>query len=399
MFSAGSVTKQFTAAATMILVERARVVLDEKISKYLPNVPAAWNSVTVRHLLNHTSGIKDVTDIPGFEENIEHHHPGPDGALRLSGAYPLGFGPGDRWQYCNTGYILLGHIIEKVAGCSYEDFMRDHVFRPLRMEATRIDRTGLIVKNRASGYEVREGVLVNARSIDMGWPFSAGALITSTSDLAKWDAALYTPKILSRESLQGMWTPVRLNDGNTFIYGMGWGVDSINGHPALAHGGKITGYTSYIMRFPRDGLSVIVMDNRSSEDEPEIFFHTRAIAIHVAGLVRRELAYRSQHPIVDTERELTSRLISFVRSAMEEQADVSLCSAEFAQDWSAQQPSYRTFFRMFGPLVSAHLVGRTEMEGCSANLLELRFADGAFLLRISTDPDRKVVDLWIQAEL
>ena len=197
----------------MMLVEEGKVGLDEKITTYLTGLPEAWKNVTVRQLLTHTSGIKGYTDVPGFEK-ITLVPASKEEVLKVVATYPLNFPSGDKWDYSNTGYFLLGMIIEKASGKTYAEFLKERIFTPLQMNATQINDLHTIIPNRANGYEWKDGALHNADFISMTWPFAAGAIVSTVNDLAKWDAALYTDRLLKTASLQQMWTPVKLNDGN-----------------------------------------------------------------------------------------------------------------------------------------------------------------------------------------
>jgi CubicO group peptidase (beta-lactamase class C family) len=197
VFEIGSVTKQMTAAAIMLLVEEGRVNLDAPVGKYLPSAPEAWNNVTVRHLLTHTSGIKSYTGIAsGFELTKRLKR---DEFVKAIGAYPLEFAPGARWNYSNSGYNLLGFIIESVTGASYWDFMRTRIFNRLGMSATTDRDPKFIVPNRATGYEWQDNRLVG-RDYDLTDVFAAGAVVSTVVDLAKWDAAWRSNTFLKKES-------------------------------------------------------------------------------------------------------------------------------------------------------------------------------------------------------
>ena len=227
IYQIASVTKQFTATAVMILVEEHKIGLDDKITQYLSNLPLDWQSITIRHLLTHTSGIVSYTSLPEWDRNL--YPISKEEIMKLVAKYPLNFQPGNAWDYNNTGYFLLGMIIEKVSGQSYSGFLKERIFTPLNMKDTRVNDLNSLIKNRTSGYE-RTSRLINARDSDPSWGYAAGALISTVTDLTKWDAALYTEKILKRHSLEQMWTPVILNNGETFPYGFGWAINKINGH-------------------------------------------------------------------------------------------------------------------------------------------------------------------------
>ncbi|HTB92133.1 MAG TPA: serine hydrolase domain-containing protein [Candidatus Sulfotelmatobacter sp.] len=281
VFQTGSVGKQFTATAVMMLVEEGKVGLDDNLSKYLAGTPPGWKDVTVRHLLTHTSGIADYADA----DNVKA------GALiNLRGDYtekelyeklvqlPLQFEPGTKWKYSNSGYVLLGVLIHKVTGEFYGDFLQERIFRPLGMSATRIISERDIVANRASGYELVKGEIKNQEWVSPTLNTTAdGALYTNVLDLGKWDAALYTEKLVKKASLAQMWTPVKLKDGKTAPYGFGWFLNEVNGHRLIEHDGAWQGFTMTISRYVDDGLTVVVMTNLDAEhSEPANIAHVVA---------------------------------------------------------------------------------------------------------------------------
>jgi len=283
IFQTGSVGKQFTATAIMMLVEAGKLRLDDTITTYFPEGPASWHGITVRHLLTHTSGIADY----GGEEstmgkgviNFRKDYT-EDELVRIFAAMPLDFPPGSKWRYSNTGYVLLGVLIHRLTGTFYGDMLQARIFRPLGMTATRIISEADIVPHRSSGYRLVKGEIKNQEWVSPSLNTTAdGALYTNVIDLAKWDAALRGTRILSAASLAQMWTPVRLNDGTTYPYGFGWGLAPVNGHRVVEHGGAWQGFTMAIARFIDDSLSVIVFTNLDEDHS-----NPDRIAGHIAGL-------------------------------------------------------------------------------------------------------------------
>jgi CubicO group peptidase (beta-lactamase class C family) len=257
VFEIGSVSKQITAAAIMLLVEEGKINLDEKISKYLPATPEAWKNVRVRNLLTHTSGIKSYTVLSGFELTKRLTR---DEFIKLLGAQPLDFETGARYQYSNSGYNLLGFIVEAVSGKSYWDFVRARIFKPLGMEKTADRDPKYIIPHRATGYEWENGSLVG-RDYDLTDVFSAGAIVSTVEDLAKWDAALRGDTFLKKESKAQMWTPATLNDGKPYPYGFGFRLSEIRGHKIIGHSGQTAGFGANISRYVDDDLTVIALTN------------------------------------------------------------------------------------------------------------------------------------------
>jgi CubicO group peptidase (beta-lactamase class C family) len=288
VFQTGSVGKQFAATAIMMLVEAGKLALDDKISKYLPGTPESWKDITVRHLLTHTSGIPDYTSDsntkPGSLINLRADYTEQE-LLQKFCTLRLEFQPGEKWNYSNTGYALLGFIIHKVTGEFYGDFLQQRIFQPLGMTATRIISEADIVSNRSSGYRLVQGEVKNQEWVSPMLNTTAdGALYTNILDLAKWDAALYTEKLLKRSSFTQMWTPVTLNKGKTYPYGFGWDVTEMNGHRLLEHGGAWQGFTMHISRYVDDKLTVVVLTNLDSDhSDPGKIAH-RVAGFYISGM-------------------------------------------------------------------------------------------------------------------
>lgn len=274
IFQTGSVGKQFTSMAIMMLYEEGKTGLDDKLTKYIPESPAAWKEVTIRQLLTHTSGIADYG---GEEEtmgkgviNFRKDYTEEE-LVQAFAKMPMDFAPGDKWSYSNTGYVLLGIVIHRVTGEFYGDFLQQRIFQPLGMQATRVISEADVVAHRSSGYRLVKGEWKNQEWVSPTLNTTAdGALYTNVLDLAKWDAALYTTKLLKQSSFDTMWTPVRLNNGNTYPYGFGWDLAPKNGHRAVSHEGAWQGFTMSIARYLNDRLTVIVMTNLDSNNaKPE----------------------------------------------------------------------------------------------------------------------------------
>ncbi|MCH8151907.1 MAG: beta-lactamase family protein [Planctomycetes bacterium] len=272
VFDLASITKSFTATAIMMLVEEGKVGLDDRISKYLINAPYTWRDITVRHLLTHTAGLESEGDFGPTAEKFEY-----------VSKRPLDFAPGERMKYSNQGYFLLGMIIEKVSGKRWHEFLAERIFEPLGMTATTVPDPWDIIKNRAAHYTLRDGKLAPT------WWFiyqdelaSAGGILSTVQDLAKWDAAIYTEKILKKSSLEQMWTPVKFNSGFGHTYGFGWSLDEIRNHRTVGHAGSSG---TYILRLPDDKLTVIVLSNlNQSRSKPRII--AQGVAAHYLPAIR-----------------------------------------------------------------------------------------------------------------
>ncbi len=260
VFRIASVTKQFTAAAIMRLAERGKLALDDDFTKYI-DYPTHGKTVTIRHLLNHTSGIRNYTDIPGFFETGTARDLRPEEVLDPVRNLPLDFEPGTKWEYSNTNYHLLGMIIEKVSGTPYAKHMLDEFFTPLSLAHTRYDTASDVIPGRARGYGVINGATVNASYLSMTIPYSAGGLLSTASDLVQWQLDLIAGKVVSPDSYRQMTTPTKLSDGHTTPYGFGFFMSDVDGHPNLMHEGGIPGFNSILVYFTKEELSIAVISN------------------------------------------------------------------------------------------------------------------------------------------
>lgn len=273
-FRLGSVTKAFTAMAVLILKEQGKLALDDPVGKYIEDAPDAWKPVTIRHLLTHTSGIPNFTSHPDYVARIREVST-PTSTIKRFKDKPLDFEPGSKFAYSNSGYVLLGAIIEKVSGQRYRDFLKANIFDPLGMSHTDYDDTAAIVPNRAAGYagDLETDSVKNAAFLDMSIPHAAGALASTVGDLAIWDRALRDGKLISKESYDELYKPVH-ND-----YAFGWVVRTRDGHRMIGHGGGINGFATELDRYPDDKLCVVVLSNfenapsaRIARDLAEIAF-------------------------------------------------------------------------------------------------------------------------------
>jgi CubicO group peptidase (beta-lactamase class C family) len=259
IFQSGSVGKQFTATGVMMLVEEGKIKLDDPITKYLKGAPETWNQVTIRELLSHTAGFTDYPKNFDFRKDYTEAE-----LLKIVEGLPLAFTPGTKWSYANLGYLTLGVLIHQVTGEFYGDFLQQRIFQPLGMTTTRIISEADIIPNRSAGYRLVKGELKNEEWVSPTLNTTAdGALYFSILDLAKWDAALYTEKLLKRSSLDEMWTVTKLKNGqpNPDHYGFGWDIETKDGHRVIGHGGAWQGFKSHISRYVDDKLTVVVLAN------------------------------------------------------------------------------------------------------------------------------------------
>jgi len=290
VYKIGSVSKQFIASGIMLLIGEGRVSLDDKISKFLEGTPDTWKEITVRHLLTHTSGI--VREAPGFDPLKVQNDAD---VIKTAYSLPLRFAPGEKWEYCNVGYFTLAEIIRKVTGKAWGDYLKERLFSPLEMNATRTTTMTDIVQNRANGYLWRNGQLQNSEIYFALRP--SGAFLSTVLDLAKWDAALYTDRILKQSVRDQMWTPVKLNNGKTNPYGFGWELESVSGHKRVHHGGSLPGFRSTISRYIDDKLTVVVLANSDNADTGSLSLGIAAM--YIPGLIPERIAAKVAPKLLD----------------------------------------------------------------------------------------------------
>jgi N-acyl-D-aspartate/D-glutamate deacylase/CubicO group peptidase (beta-lactamase class C family) len=265
IFQSGSLGKQFTATAIMLLVEEGKLTLADSLSMFYPDGPPAWRQITVRHLLTHTSGIPDYTD---GKVDLRRDYT-EDELARLAYDMPLDFAPGEQWKYSNTGYVLLGAIVRKASGQFYGDLLRDRVFTPLGMTTARVINEADIVPHRAAGYRLVGGSLKNQAWVSPALNTTAdGSLYLSLRDLIAWDRGLRARAVLKPESWRAIFDPVRLNSGRRHPYGFGWDVTRLAGQDVARHGGAWQGFKTYIARYLSDDLTVIALANLA-QAQPE----------------------------------------------------------------------------------------------------------------------------------
>jgi len=296
----GSLGKQFVAAAILRLAEQGKVDIDASITRYFPEAPQSWRPIKVANLLSHTSGI-GIYDAPALTEPggpIDFHRDySEDQLVAATVKLPLDYPVGTDWRYNNTNYMMLGILIHRVTGKFYGDWLHDEFFAPLGMRSTRVISDTDVIDRRASGYEIKGGVLKNQAWVSATFNATAdGTIYTTVEDMARWDRALDGDAILKPASRALMWTPFPLASGkpNSAGYGFGWFMGAVNGHRTIAHSGAWQGFTSYMIRYPDDGLTVTVFDNLDAG-------HARPsnIARVVAGLVSPPLMPGLKMPIAD----------------------------------------------------------------------------------------------------
>ncbi len=285
VFHIGSITKQFTAAAIMQLVEQHRIGLDDPISKYLADFPLQGKTVTVRQLLTHTSGIYDYTDKDFFEHAAATDLSVAQLIARFAGK-PFEFEPGTQWAYSNSNYVLLGAIIEQVTKQRYADYLAAQVYPKAGLIATTYCAAP---PHEARGYTLEDGKLVDAKPISMTTPYAAGALCSTATDLVRWSRALHAGKVVSAASYTAMTTPVRLADGTTRPYGFGLTVSELEGHDRIAHNGGINGFVSTASLFPKDDVAVAILVSTESSAADKLDDRVSRAALDLAPPLNKDL--------------------------------------------------------------------------------------------------------------
>jgi CubicO group peptidase (beta-lactamase class C family) len=270
-FRLGSLTKQFTAASILLLEERGKLKVDDPVKKYMPDAPAAWDKITIFHLLTHTSGIQNFTGFPDYD-STQAIPTTPEKLVERFRNKPLEFEPGTKWNYSNSGYVLLGYLIEKISGQSYAEFLQQNIFTPLGMKDSGYDSNSAIIAHRAAGYAPGKNGPVNAGFVDMSIPFSAGALYSTTEDLLRWEQGLFGGKVLTPASLAKMTTPFKQD------YAFGLGVSTNDGHKMIAHDGGIQGFNTFLAYFPDDKLVVAVLANLNGPFADQIARNLASVA-------------------------------------------------------------------------------------------------------------------------
>jgi CubicO group peptidase (beta-lactamase class C family) len=337
VYELASLTKPFTAAAVLMLVEDGKLGLDDEVAGRLPGLPAAWRGVRVRHLLTLTSGIPEYWGAPGFSQRKDYTH---SELIALAAGRAPAFRPGERWDYSNTNYVLLGMLIEKAGGEPYGDFLARRIFRPLGMDSTRVNDPLAVIPRRAAGYERGFGRWALRDFVSPTLAANGdGALLSTAADLVKWDAAL-GGRLLKGSSWRQAWTPAALNDGGRAGYGFGWHVGEVRGHKAAWHSGGNPGYECHLARFPDDRLTVVILCNTFPAS-------TERLARAVAGRYVPGLAEPEEAPAADADPATTRRLREALSAALDGAGKPALFDAE-----------QRAKLRSFGPLRDFTLLSR-----------------------------------------
>jgi CubicO group peptidase (beta-lactamase class C family) len=264
VFAIGSVTKQFTGLAIAQLVAAGKVALDDPIRKYIPDLPASYDNIKIKNLLNHTSGIYNYTRNSKLHELAAKKHSHKEMMAWFINE-KLAFRSGEKWSYTNSGTYLLGMAIEKISGMSYADYVQKNVFEPFGMRHSYYGDSGTIIPKRARGYDISDGVLINAQSYDASIPYSAGALLSTPEDLFKYVRSVHDGGLVPDKVRQVIYTTDPLSDGEKIRYALGcFGISKFQDHRKYSHAGEIYGYFSQLAYYPDDKLTIVILSNRKS---------------------------------------------------------------------------------------------------------------------------------------
>ncbi|MBL7906232.1 MAG: serine hydrolase [Bacteroidales bacterium] len=277
VFEIGSMTKQMTAVAVLMLMEEGKLSLQDEITKYIPDYPVQGHKITIHHLLTHTSGIKSYTSMQEWQP-LWRNDMTPEEMIDLFKNQPMDFAPGEHYLYNNSAYFMLGYIIEKASGMSYGKFLKERIFEPLKMNNSYYGNHEQIIPARASGYQKKED-FVNAEYLSLTQPYAAGSVMSNVDDLLTWQMAVRDNKLVKKETIQLAFTDYRLNDGKPIHYGYGWGLNEINGSPTIEHSGGIFGYTTNGIWLPEEDVYVVMLTNRDDIGPGDISTRVAAIAI------------------------------------------------------------------------------------------------------------------------
>ena len=391
VYQIGSIGKQFTATAVMLLAQDHKLDLDDPLSKYLPEIPPSWSAITLRLILNHQSGIAQFTT-PGRQLLDLRHDYTDTELIQLAIGQPLDFVPGNDVSYSDTGYVLLGFVINRIIGGFYGDFLQERVFGPLGMSHTRIISDADIVRNRASGYELDDhGTLRNQTPVSPALNRTAdGSLYSTVLDLLKWDRALDRGTILPRRQLERMWMIDVHHDGNKplYHYGYGWENNRLAGHRLIEYDGNWQGFQAVMSRYENDGLTVVILTNLA-------LCRTERLSHSVAGLVDPALRpYAETLAGGDPAPELTADFRRFLAAAADRSPDVSmLTDAARGRLVPSTLTTLQRELQELGPIRRYGLVRSAIKDAGVERVYRVEGADMVDFFTVSYTPDRRVDDL------
>lgn len=385
VFQIQSITKTFTAAAVLMLVEEGKIALDDRISKHLEDTPDSWKNITIRHLLTHTSGIRDFINEPTASLRLDVTE---TEVLEAMAAVPLKFTPGERYAYSNTNYHLLAMILRKHTGKWYGDFLAERIFAPLGMTNTRPLNLKAIIPGRVSGYlwtgqGYRKGEFVAESILSYG----GGGVLSTAPDMAHWAEAMMSAKLLKPETIREAWTPARFNNGGTSTYGLGWAVASVEGHREVNHGGAHgTGFTSFLAIYPEDRLAVVVLLNRTGLDPSQI-------ARLVASVYLPELAPQPEKAVADADPKTTAFLREIIEKTIQSGLDESWFTPEMWKNVVLRREEINADAKTLGAFKSLELLSQTGSGDQRTSRYRAVFANSTLSIALRLDANGKIAFL------
>lgn len=388
VFQSGSVGKAFTVMAVLMLVDDGRVQLEAPLRTYFPEAPATWDALTVRHLLEHTSGL------PGYPDDFDlRKDRSEDELFAMIRDQPLGFAVGARRGYSNLGFITLGILVRRVTGMFYGDFLAERVFRPSGMPTARVISEADIVPDRARGYRLVDGVLRNQEWVAPTLNTTAdGSLLLSALDLAAWDAALHQRRLLSTDSYTRMWTRLVTTDGMEQPFGFSWQMPDVGSARLIEHSGGWQGFTANYSRYPATGLSVAVFLNRRAVDPIQV---TRGIQ----QIFHPELSIGGMPAISEPDPEMAAFVRAFVADVAANRMRAAQFAAPLAEEILAGADRAAERFRSYGALQRIDLVSRTVTpNGVRRVTYRLSYAARQILLRLDRDTGGVIIDIQVQED-
>lgn len=383
VFEIGSVTKQFTAACIMMLVQDGKINLDAPVSTYLDGTPEDWAPITVRMLLTHTSGIPSYTRIGGFE--LWRRYTAKDAVEELA-KHPMDFAPGEKYLYNNSAFNLLGYIIEKASGMTYWQFLRTRIFIPLGMSDSNNRDPQFLLKRRANGYEYEDGAY-HGRDGNLTDLFSAGAIVSTVNDMAKWEIALEGDKFLNEKSKAEMWRKQKLNSGEELNYGFGWILGDFRGEKTISHSGQTAGFAANFSRFVDKGITVIVLSNSGTQGAGT------ELARGVAKVYIPNISIRAMKPIEDKNVAETAQFRNdFERMLNGDDFSKRATEPLFRKLHSAETKAEFTNLKKNGNVQSFE---RAESDGKGNTIFRVLTKKNAYLVRFAQTADGKLKDFTL----
>jgi len=383
IFQSGSVGKQFTAMAVMLLIEEGKATLDDKINVHLPDVPAEWGGITIRHLLTHTAGLGDYPQDFDLQKDATE-----DEIFKKLQAVKPAAAPGERWAYSNVGYVTLGVLIRKLSGKFYGDYLQERVFKPLGMTTARVISEHDIVANRSGGYMLVKGELKNQVWVAPTLNTTAdGALYFTAHDMVKWEAGHAAGKLLSKAGYDAMWAPVKLNNGTTHPYGFGWMFANVNGIRIIEHGGAWQGFKSHIARFPDKKLTVIVFANLA-QGNPGVIAHG------IAAIIDPSL---KPAPMADPDPAHTAAMKKLFEQVLDGTADPNRFTETIGAAIKAQE-RLTAEIKGYGPIKQFAFVDRAEGQQGTRYRYKVDWDAMSLSLVVAIDKQGKITGYGLQPQ-